>query len=93
MWAIKSLLMNYPSKPAKCIGHLFRWKKRSKPSIGTTNVPTSAKNPELRAILEHNRDDEKEHASMLLEWIRRADPRFTKEIKTYLFSKQSIAAK
>ena len=29
----------------------------------------------LKAILEHNRDDEKEHASMLLEWIRRADGR------------------
>ena len=28
-------------------------------------------NPELRAILEHNRDEEKEHAAMTLEWLRR----------------------
>ena len=28
-------------------------------------------NPELRAILEHNRDEEKEHAAMALEWLRR----------------------
>jgi hypothetical protein len=28
---------------------------------------------ELKAILEHNRDEEKEHASMVLKWIRRND--------------------
>ena len=32
--------------------------------------------PALRAVLEHNRDDEKEHAAMALEWIRRNDPTF-----------------
>ena len=32
-------------------------------------------NPELKAILAHNRDEEKEHAAMVLEWIRRRDPR------------------
>ena len=31
----------------------------------------ACKNPELRAILAHNRDEEKEHAAMILEWIRR----------------------
>lgn len=51
------------------------------------------KDRELKAILEHNRDDEKEHASMLLEWIRRADARFAKEIKTYLFTKKPITQK
>ena len=30
--------------------------------------------PDLKAILEHNRDEEKEHAAMVLEWIRRRDP-------------------
>lgn len=39
----------------------------------------------LKKILEHNRDEEKEHASMLLEWIRRNDEAFAKELKTYLF--------
>ncbi|MBI2848580.1 MAG: ferritin [Chloroflexi bacterium] len=31
-------------------------------------------NESLRKILEHNRDEEKEHVAMLLEWIRRNDP-------------------
>jgi hypothetical protein len=39
----------------------------------------------LRKILEHNRDEEKEHASMLLEWIRRNDEAFAKELKSNLF--------
>jgi len=49
------------------------------------------KNPELRAILAHNRDEEKEHAAMLLEWIRRNDPAFAKELKDYLFTDKPIA--
>ncbi|HEY6983441.1 ferritin-like domain-containing protein [Reyranella sp.] len=47
-------------------------------------------NPKLRAILEHNRDEEKEHASMVLEWLRRADPVFAQHFKTYLFTEGSI---
>ncbi|MEP7121115.1 MAG: ferritin-like domain-containing protein [Byssovorax sp.] len=39
---------------------------------------------ELRAVLEHNRDEETEHAMMVLEWIRRNNPVFDKNIKTYL---------
>lgn len=34
----------------------------------------ASKDPELRRILEHNRDEEKEHAAMLIEWIRKHDP-------------------
>ena len=45
----------------------------------------------LRDILAHNRDEEKEHAAMLLEWIRRQDPAFDKELKDYLFTKKTIA--
>lgn len=48
-------------------------------------------NPELRAILAHNRDEEKEHAAMVLEWIRRRDPRFDKELRDYLFTDKKIA--
>jgi ferritin-like protein len=51
----------------------------------------ACKDPELKAILAHNRDEEKEHASMVLEWIRRRDPRFSKELKDYLFNDRSIA--
>lgn len=47
--------------------------------------------PELRAILAHNRDEEKEHASMVLEWIRRRDEKFDHELKDYLFTDKPIA--
>lgn len=46
---------------------------------------------ELKAILAHNRDEEKEHASMVLEWIRRRDPSFDKELRDYLFTEKPIA--
>jgi ferritin-like protein len=39
--------------------------------------------PELRRILQHNRDEEKEHASMLLEWIRRNDVAFARMLKLH----------
>jgi ferritin-like protein len=48
-------------------------------------------NPELKAILVHNRDEEKEHAAMVLEWIRRNDPSFDKKIRDYLFTDKPIA--
>ncbi len=51
----------------------------------------ACKNPELKAILAHNRDEEKEHAAMLLEWIRRKDSAFSKELKDYLFTDKPIA--
>jgi uncharacterized protein len=43
-------------------------------------------NSDLRAILEHNRDEEKEHAAMVLEWLRRGDPKLSQHLKTFLFS-------
>ena len=46
---------------------------------------------ELRAILAHNRDEEKEHAAMVLEWIRRQDPKFDKELRDFLFTEKPIA--
>lgn len=45
----------------------------------------------LKAILIHNRDEEKEHAAMVLEWIRRRDPVFDKELKDFLFTEKTIA--
>jgi ferritin-like protein len=45
---------------------------------------------ELKGILAHNRDEEKEHAAMLLEWIRRQDGAFDKELKDYLFTKKPL---
>ena len=51
----------------------------------------ATKDPELAAILAHNRDEEKEHAAMVLEWIRRKDPAFDKELKDFLFTDKTIA--
>jgi len=48
----------------------------------------ACKDKELKAILAHNRDEEKEHAAMLLEWIRRKDTTFSKELKHFLFTKK-----
>lgn len=45
----------------------------------------------LKAILEHNRDEEKEHAAMLLEWIRRQDSCFSNKLNAFLFSENPIA--
>ena len=53
----------------------------------------ACKDADLKAILQHNRDEEKEHASMVLEWIRRKDPTFSKEMKDYLFTTKDIAHK
>ena len=46
--------------------------------------------PQLRAILEHNMNEEIEHASMALEWIRRNVPKFDEALKTYLFTTGEI---
>ncbi|MDY6842599.1 MAG: ferritin [Thermodesulfobacteriota bacterium] len=42
----------------------------------------------LKKILAHNRDEEKEHAAMILEWIRRNDETFAKELQEYLFTEE-----
>ncbi len=41
---------------------------------------------DLRAILVHNREEEKEHASMLIAWIRSQDPKFSTELQEHLLS-------
>jgi uncharacterized protein len=45
---------------------------------------------ELRAILRHNREEEVEHAAMVLEWLRRHDADFAAKLKIYLFTEGSI---
>jgi uncharacterized protein len=47
--------------------------------------------PALREILEHNRDEEKEHACMVLEWLRRNDTAFDGHMRKFLFTEGSIA--
>tara|TARA_R110002124_G_scaffold183145_1_gene350530 strand:+ start:16926 stop:17210 length:285 start_codon:yes stop_codon:yes gene_type:complete len=45
----------------------------------------------LAAILAHNRDEELEHAAMLIEWLRRKNKHFNKQLKRFLFTEESIA--
>lgn len=45
---------------------------------------------ELRAILAHNRDEEIEHAAMVLEWLRRRNVKFDEMLRTYLFTNGAI---
>ena len=48
--------------------------------------------PEVQAIVEHNRDEEIEHAAMAIEWLRRNDPVWAEELETYLFTQSEITA-
>ena len=45
---------------------------------------------ELGAILAHNRDEEKEHAAMVLEWLRRRDPALDSHLRDYLFTDKPV---
>lgn len=53
----------------------------------------ASSNAELQAVLRHNRNEEKEHASMLLEWLRRHDPEFDTQLRSYLFKEGPIREK
>ena len=50
----------------------------------------ACKDDELRKILAHTRDEEKDHAAMVLEWIRRQDASFDKELRDFLFTDKPI---
>lgn len=50
----------------------------------------AAGDEELRETLRHNRDEEKEHASMVLEWLRRQDPAWDRCLRAYLFTDEPI---
>ena len=50
----------------------------------------AATDGELKDILKHNSDEEKEHASMLLEWLRRRDAKWDENLRSYLFTDKPI---
>lgn len=50
-----------------------------------------AADDELRSVLAHNRDEEIEHAAMVLEWLRRTMPAWDDELRDYLFTDAPIA--
>lgn len=45
---------------------------------------------QLRRVIEHNRDEEIEHACMALEWLRRTMPEWDEALRTYLFQEGDI---
>src|SRR5205807_5684649 len=51
---------------------------------------TATNDESLAAVLAHNRDEEKEHAAMTLEWLRRRDPAFDLVLRTYLFTEAPV---
>lgn len=51
---------------------------------------SATSDPELAALLAHNRDEEKEHAAMLLEWVRRHDAVLDRNLRTYLFTTEPV---
>lgn len=50
----------------------------------------ATRTPTLKAILTHNREEEKEHAMMTLEWLRRRDAELDAYMRTYLFTQGDI---
>ncbi len=51
----------------------------------------ATRDEELRAVLKHNRDEEMEHAAMVLEWIRRRVPEFDHELRDWLFTDKPLS--
>ena len=51
---------------------------------------TATNDASLASVLAHNRDEEKEHASMTLEWLRRHDPVLDRHLHTYLFTSEPV---
>jgi hypothetical protein len=60
--------------------------------LPTSSAAAAATDPALAEVLAHNRDEEKEHAAMTLEWLRRNDPVLDRHLRTYLFTEGSILA-
>lgn len=50
----------------------------------------ASKDPELKGIMAHNRNEEIEHACMTIEWLRRNMDKWDEELRTYLFVEGSI---
>lgn len=46
--------------------------------------------PDLAALMAHNRDEEIEHACMTLEWLRRNMPGWDEELRTWLFKEGDL---
>ena len=51
----------------------------------------ASRDTELKAIMAHNRDEEIEHACMLLEWLRRNNDKWDEELRAYLYTEGPIS--
>ena len=81
------------TRPATCIRAITSLMEELEAVDWYNQRVDACKDPALKAILAHNRDEEKEHAAMVLEWIRRRDPTMDKELRDYLFTEKEIAHK
>lgn len=50
----------------------------------------TASDPELKSLVAHNRDEEIEHACMVIEWLRRNMPAWDEQLRMYLFTNAPI---
>ena len=50
----------------------------------------ATKDEQLKKIIEHNKQEEMEHAAMVLEWLRRNMDGWDEKLKTYLFTEEDI---
>jgi uncharacterized protein len=48
------------------------------------------KDADLKRVLEHNRNEELEHASMLIEWLRRRMPEFEERLARIAFTDRPL---
>ncbi|MFW6119843.1 MAG: encapsulin-associated ferritin-like protein [Petrotogales bacterium] len=83
--------LNELSEKAKDISRALNSLKEEIEAVDWYNQRADVtKDEEVKAIVEHNRDEEIEHAAMIIEWLRRNMPAWDVELKTYLFTEGSI---
>jgi hypothetical protein len=83
--------LNELSEKAKDISRALNSLKEEIEAVDWYNQRADVtKDESIKAILEHNRDEEIEHAAMIVEWLRRNMEAWDEELKTYLFTEDSI---
>ncbi|MGC9384283.1 MAG: encapsulin-associated ferritin-like protein [Kosmotogaceae bacterium] len=83
--------LNELSEKAKDISRALNSLKEEIEAVDWYNQRADVtKDEAIKAILEHNRDEEIEHAAMIIEWLRRNMEAWDDELKTYLFTEGSL---
>lgn len=82
---------NQMSEPSRNFSRAIKSVQEELEAVDWYNQRAEATSDEqLKRILEHNRDEEIEHAIMSLEWLRRTNDKFAEHMKTYLFTEGDI---